>query len=297
VLDADVSKATRTNVFAAAYPDRFINCGCAEANMIGVAAGLSLSGFTPFASGMAVFASLRALDQIRNTLCYPRLSVKIVATHGGITVGEDGPSHQAIEDICVMRSLPNMTVVVPADAHETRKAVFAAAEYPGPVYIRLGRSAVAYVTGEDDAFDIGKARVLREGDDIALIACGIMVQQALCAADMLQQCGVSARVVNMHTVKPIDGDAVLSATECTCGIVTAEEGSIAGGLGCAVLKVLAAHGREIPLSMVGISDTFAESGSPGELLAKYGLTADDIRREAEKLIRRKECGDQRCSGT
>jgi transketolase len=247
VLDADVSKATRTNLFAGEFPDRFIDCGCAEANMINVAAGISLSGFIPFATAMATFASLRALGQGRNTVCYPRLKVNIVATHGGITVGEDGPTHQSVEDIAVMRSIPNMTVVVPADAPQTRKAVFAASEYPGPVYIRLGRPPVPVVTTEDLPFEIGKAQVLKEGEDITLIACGLMVDKALHASERLKGGGILAGVVNIHSVKPVDEEIVLDAAKKTGGIVKAEEASIIGGLGSAVLEVLSKHSLFIPV--------------------------------------------------
>ncbi|MCX7030931.1 MAG: transketolase family protein [Spirochaetes bacterium] len=279
VLDADVSKATKTDRFAKEFPQRFINCGCAEANMMAVAAGISLSGFIPFASAMAVFASLRALDQIRNTICYPGITVVVAATHGGITVGEDGPSHQAIEDIAVMRSLPNMTVIVPADAPQTRKAVLAAAMHHGPVYLRMGRPPVPSVTGADDDFQIGTAQVLRRGSHVAIVACGVMVAEALRAADALEKESVSAMVLNVHTVKPMDELAVVRAAQTTRGIVTAEEGVLMGGLGSAVVEVLSRHGVRTPVRMIGVRDEFAESGSPEALREKYGLTSEDIVRE------------------
>ena len=285
VLDADVSKATKTSLFAKRFPDRFINCGCAEANMMNVAAGISLSGLIPFATSMATFASLRALDQIRNTICYPKLKVSIVGTHGGITVGEDGPTHQVTEDIAVMRSLPNMTVVVPADATQTRKAVFAVADYPGPVYVRLGRPPIPVITPEDLLFEIGKAQVLREGNDLAILACGIMVEKALHAAERLEDKGISALVVNVHTIKPIDARTVTQAARSTKHVVVAEVGNIVGGLRSAVLEVLAANGLPTHVAAVGIKDTFAESGGPEELLEKYELAAENIVVAAEKVLK------------
>lgn len=287
VLDADVAKATMTLKFAKVYPGRFFNVGCAEQNLIGTAAGLALAGKIPFASTFAVFASGRAFDQIRNTVAYAELNVKIVGTHGGITVGADGASHQSIEDVALMRVLPHMTVIVPADAVETSKAIMAAAAMKGPVYIRLGRAAVPVVTDEKAGYTIGKADVLRKGGDVTVIACGIMVAKALEAADLLAREGVQTTVINMHTIKPFDEQAVLAAAKETGAVVTAEEHSIIGGLGGAVAECLCCH-WPVPLERVGVNDTFAESGSPDELLVKYGLTTADIVAKARAALARKK---------
>jgi len=286
VLDADVSKATKTDKFAQEFPERFFNCGCAEANMIATAAGLSLTNKVPFASTFAVFASCRALDQIRNSICYPKLNVKIVATHGGITVGADGPTHQSIEDIAVMRAIPNMTVVVPADAVETKKVINAVADYDGPTYVRLGRAPVEVITSSGTELRIGKSLLLHEGKDITIIACGVMVAKALEATEQLSEEDISARVINMHTIKPIDKAAIVKAAEETGAIVTAEEHNIIGGLGSAVSEILVST-KPIPMLQVGIRDTFAESGDPAGLLEKYGLTVQDIIKTAEKVTKMK----------
>ncbi len=283
VLDADVSKATRTNKFAKEFPDRFFNCGCAEQNMIGVAAGLSLTGKIPFVSTFAVFAACRALDQIRNTICYPKLNVKIVATHGGITVGADGPSHQSIEDIAIMRVIPNMTVIVPADAADARKAIKASANFPGPVYIRLGRASVPMVTKEDTPYQIGKATILANGSDAAIITCGIMVAQALEAAKLLSQDGIEAMIINMHTIKPLDKETVLKVSQQVKVIVTVEEHSTIGGLGSAVAECIS-EDVSAAIGMVGLRDTFAESGDPCKLLIKYKLTPEEIVRKVKSLL-------------
>jgi len=283
VLDADVSKATRTNKFAEEFPERFFNCGCAEQNKLGVAAGLSLTGKVPFVSTFAVFATCRVLDQVRNSICYPKLNVKIMATHGGITVGADGPSHQSIEDISLMRVLPNMTVIVPADSGEAKKAIRKAARYPGPVYVRLGRPKVPLVVPEDFPFQIGKSSLLREGDDVTIIACGIMVGAALEAAEKLAQRQIFAKVINMHTIKPLDEKAIIAAAKETKAIVTAEEHTIRGGLGGAVAEVLGEK-IPVPLRQIGIKDTFAESGEPPELLKKYALTPAAIFKAAGEVI-------------
>ncbi len=287
VLDADLSKSTKTNVFAKAYPQRFFNVGIAEQNLVGTAAGLAASGKTPFVSTFAMFAAGRAFEQIRNSVCYPKLNVKVAATHAGLTVGEDGASHQAIEDVSLMRSLPNMTVLVPADEEETRQAIAWAAAYQGPVYIRLGRMSVDNVSPEGYVFAPAKAAVLTEGNDVALIANGVMVMAALEAAKMLAAEGIQARVINMASVKPLDEAAVVSASKETGAIVTCEEHSIIGGLGSAVAEVLAEQ-APAPLERVGVKDTFGESGKPKELLAKYGLTAADVAEAARRVVARKK---------
>jgi len=286
VLDADVSKATRTAQFAKEFPDRFINVGCAEANLIGTAAGLSLTGKIPVASTFAVFASCRSLDQIRNTVCYPSLNVKIVATHCGITVGADGASHQSIEDIAIMRSLPNMTVVVPSDPIETKKALREAIYHDGPVYVRLGRVPVPNVTTDDSPFSIGKGLVLRDGKDVAILACGIMVGIALQAARYLLERDISVKVINMHTIKPLDEQLVVEAAQETGAIATVEEHSILGGLGGAVAEVIS-RSAPVPLERIGIEDRFAESGQPDELLEKYGLSVEHIVSVVKQLISKK----------
>ena len=287
VLDADLSKSTKTNVFAKAYPQRFFNVGIAEQNLVGTAAGLAASGKTPFVSTFAMFAAGRAFEQIRNSVCYPKLNVKVAATHAGLTVGEDGASHQAIEDVSLMRSLPNMTVLVPADEEETRQAIAWAAAYQGPVYIRLGRMSVDNVSPEGYVFAPAKAAVLTEGNDVALIANGVMVMAALEAAKMLAAEGIQARVINMASVKPLDEAAVVSASKETGAIVTCEEHSISGGWGSAVAEVLAEQ-APAPLERVGVKDTFGESGKPKELLAKYGLTAADVAEAARRVVARKK---------
>lgn len=286
VLDADLSKSTKTNMFQKKFPERFFDMGIAEQNMMGVAAGLAATGKVPFASTFAVFATGRAYDQIRNTICYPRLNVKIAATHAGITVGEDGGSHQALEDINLMRGLPNMTVLVPADGPEAYKAVMAAAAYEGPVYIRLGRSGVPTITDPEADFVIGKGKLMREGDDVVIIACGIMVAKALEAADMLAAEGVQAAVIDMSTIKPIDRELITAWVKKTGAVVTAEEHNIIGGLGSAVAEVLALE-APAPLEMVGVEDVFGESGTADALLEKFRLTKEHIVEKAKRAIARK----------
>lgn len=286
VLDADLSKSTKTSMFQSKYPDRFFNAGIAEQNLMGLAAGFAAAGKVPFASTFAVFATGRAYDQIRNSICYPRLNVKIAATHAGITVGEDGGSHQALEDINLMRGLPNMTVLVPADGPEAKNAVKAAAEYEGPVYIRLGRSGVPTITDADAPFVIGKGRVMREGSDVTLIGCGMMVAKALEAADALAEEGVSAAVIDMSTIKPIDRELIVEWAKKTGAIVTAEEHNIIGGLGSAVAEVLVEKVL-VPMERVGIEDVFGESGTGGELVEKYRLTAEHIVEKAKRAMARK----------
>ncbi|MDR1774751.1 MAG: transketolase family protein [Clostridioides sp.] len=275
VLDADLSKSTKTNEFKKVYPDRFFNMGIAEQNLIGASCGLAASGKIPFASTFAMFATGRAYEIVRNSVCYPKLNVKICATHAGLTVGEDGASHQCIEDISLMRVIPNMTVLVPADDIETEQMIFAVADYYGPVYVRLGRSSVPTINTEDYKFQIGKGTILKEGKDVSIIACGIMVAEALKAGEILAEEGISARVVNMSTIKPIDKELLEDCAKNTKFIVTAEEHNVIGGLGSAVSEVLSEN-TPVMIKKVGVEDTFGESGKPAELLEKYGLTAMNI---------------------
>ena len=279
VLDADLSKSTKTNDFYKAYPDRFFNMGIAEQNLVGAACGFAAAGKIPFASTFAMFATGRAFEIIRNSACYPKLNVKICATHAGITVGEDGGSHQSVED----RSIPNMTVLVPADGVEAEKMIFAAAEYNGPMYVRLGRSAVPTLFDENYNFEIGKGVVLKEGNDATIIACGMMVNEALIAADMLKEENINVRVINMSTIKPIDTELIIKAAKETKAIVTAEEHSIIGGLGSAVSEVVSEN-HPVKVKKVGLNDCFGESGTPGELLEKYGLTAKNIVAKVKEAI-------------
>ena len=266
VLDADLSKSTKTADFKAVAPERFFNMGIAEGNMMGVAAGLSTCGKVPFVSTFAMFAAGRAFEQIRNSICYPKLNVKVCATHAGLTVGEDGASHQAIEDISLMRSVPNMVVINPADDIETEAAIKAVAEMEGPCYVRLGRMAVSRVNDETNYnFVIGKGITLAEGNDVAIIATGIMVEAALEAKEELAKEGINARVINIHTIKPIDEELIIKAAKETGVIVTAEEHSIIGGLGSAVAEVVSEK-CPVPVLRVGVKDTFGESGKPNELL-------------------------------
>ena len=284
VLDADLSKSTKTADFKAVAPERFFNMGIAEGNMMGVAAGLSTCGKVPFVSTFAMFAAGRAFEQIRNSICYPKLNVKVCATHAGLTVGEDGASHQAIEDISLMRSVPNMVVINPADDIETEAAIKAVAEMEGPCYVRLGRMAVSRVNDETNYnFVIGKGITLAEGNDVAIIATGIMVEAALEAKEELAKEGINARVINIHTIKPIDEELIIKAAKETGVIVTAEEHSIIGGLGSAVAEVVSEK-CPVPVLRVGVKDTFGESGKPNELLEKYGLTSKDIVNKVKKAL-------------
>ncbi|MGV8906596.1 MAG: transketolase family protein [Acetobacterium sp.] len=287
VLDADLSGATKTNIFQKAYPERHFNVGIAETNLMGMAAGLATVGKIPFASTFAIFGAGRAYEVIRNSICYPKLNVKIALTHSGISVGEDGGSHQSIEDIALMRVIPNMTVLCPADAIETEKMMDAAMEINGPVYIRLGRSDVPFIFDENYKFEVGKASILKSGQDVTLIATGLMVGVALEAADLLAVDGISARVLNMGSIKPIDSDAIEDAAIKTGAIVTAEEHSIIGGLGGAVAEVLC-EVAPVPLERVGVKDIFGQSGKVGALMEKYELTAKDIVKAAKKAIKRKK---------
>lgn len=283
VLDADLSGSTKTGVFKKSYPDRFINVGIAEQNLIGTAAGLAAAGKVPFASTFAMFASGRAFEIIRNSVCYPNLNVKIAATHAGLTVGEDGATHQALEDISIMRSLPNMVVLNPADAVETKQCIKVAAEYNGPVYIRLGRSKTPVIFDESYKFEIGKGVELKEGSDVTIIATGIMVGKALEASEELEKSGINARVINISTIKPIDKDMIIKAAKETKGIVTVEEHSIIGGLGSAVAEVVSEN-NPTKVLRIGTMDKFGESGDGNDLLEKYGLTVENIVKKAKQIL-------------
>jgi transketolase len=282
-LDADLSGSTKTNKFAKEFPDRFFNMGIAEQDMIGTAAGFALSGKVPFASTFAVFETCRAWDQIRLTVCYSNTNVKLVATHSGITVGEDGASHQALEDVALMRALPNMNVIVPADATETELVIKAVADLKGPMYVRLGRAKVPYVMPDDYAFTLGKAHVFNIGKDVNIVANGIMVGMANDAAASLAKDGIDAGVINMSTVKPLDEETLLSAAKSCRLIITAEEHSVIGGLGSAVCEYLS-ETHPLPVKRIGINDSFGCSGSPGELLKFHGITADDIVETVKKSL-------------
>lgn len=286
VLDADLSKSTRTNLFAREFPQRFFDCGIAEQNMIGIAAGLAASGKTVFASSFAVFIPGRSFDQLRLSIAQPHLNVKVVATHGGISVGEDGVSHQSIEDLALACSLPGFHVIVPTDATETAQVIKKAATTYGPFYIRLCRPNVPIIHQDSYQFELGKAVTLRAGNDATIIAIGIMVSAALQAAEELQDDGVNCRVLSMPTLKPVDEQAIIKAATETRAIVTAEDHLEHGGLGSIVARVVTKH-MPVPISFVAIKDTFAESGKPDQLLQKYGLTATDIRREVHSVIARK----------
>jgi|WetSurMetagenome_2_1015567.scaffolds.fasta_scaffold01273_4 transketolase len=275
VLDADLSGSTKTKAFSKAFPERFFNMGISEQDMVGTAGGLSLTGKIPFASTFAVFETGRAWEQVRQTIGYSFLNVKLVATHSGITVGEDGASHQALEDIALMRVIPGMTIIVPADGYETKQVIEAAAEYNGPVYVRLGRSRVPPVMPEGYRFRIGRAHTFSIGSDATIVAAGIMVAAALDARDTLAKEGIDAGVINMSTIKPLDGESLLAAAGKSKLIVTAEEHSIIGGLGGAVSEFLSEN-HPVRVVRIGTKDTFGRSGSPDELLGRFGLTADDI---------------------
>ena len=283
VLDADLASATKTGVFKKAHPDRFIDCGIAEGNMMGVAAGLAAAGMVPFASTFAMFAAGRAYEQVRNSIGYPHLNVKIGATHAGISVGEDGATHQCNEDIALMRTIPGMTVICPSDDVEAKAAVRAAYEFEGPVYLRFGRLAVPVINDRPDyKFEIGKGVVLREGKDVTIIATGLPVSNCLEAAEKLAADGIEAKVINMHTIKPLDEELVLAAAKETGKVVTVEEHSVIGGLGSAVCDVLAEKAPARVLK-IGINDVFGESGPAVELIKKYGLDADSIDEKIKKF--------------
>jgi transketolase len=286
VLVGDLAGSTMVDLFQKEFPERFIECGIAEQNMTTIAAGLSLAGKIPFFATYGAFATCRAADQLRVTVCYSNLNVKIGGAHGGISVGPDGATHQALEEIAFMRALPNMIMIVPSDCHETFKATKAAANIAGPVYIRFGREKVPVVTKENSPFEIGKASIMRDGGDIAIIACGVMVYEALVAADELAKLGIEARVINMHTLKPLDEAAINSAAKECGGIVTAEEHQIYGGLGSACAQVVARE-YPVPMEYVAVMDRFGESGQPDELLTAFGLRSTDIIEKAKKVLLRK----------
>lgn len=285
VLDADLSKSTKTDVFKKQYPERFINMGIAEGNMMCVAAGLAATGKIAFASTFAMFAAGRAFEQVRNSIGYTKLNVKIGATHAGISVGEDGASHQCLEDIALMRSIPDMVVLNPADDIEARLAVKAAIEHEGPVYMRFGRLAVDDVNGEDYKFELGKGVQLADGNDVTIVATGLMVEKALAARELLKADGIDARVINIHTIKPLDCDIIEKAARETGAIVTAEEHYVMGGLGSAVAEAVCDR-YPVPLKIIG-TDRFGQSGKPAELFELYGLTAENIRDKAKEAIKMK----------
>lgn len=286
-LCADLTESTRASWFREKFPERFFSMGVSEQDMYSTAAGLALTGKIPFAATFGVFASGRAWDQIRISIAYMNLGVKIIGTHGGISVGPDGATHQAIEEIGLMRMLPNMTVIVPCDSTEAKKATIECVDIKGPVYIRLGRSSVPGVTSESDPFEIGKAVTLREGGDVTIIACGIMVHEAILAHEELSKKGIKARVVNLHTPKPIDKDAIVKAASQTGAVVTAEEHLISCGMGSAVSEVLITE-CPVPVKMVGINDRFGESGDTKELLEHFGLTSSNIVKAALEVIKLKK---------
>ncbi len=286
VLDADLSKSTKTADFAKKFPNRFFNAGIAEQNMIGMAAGLAAAGKVVFASSFAIFATGRAFEQVRNSVAYANLNVKICATHSGITVGEDGGSHQSVEDIAIMRSIPNLSVVVPSDGVSTRLALFKLYEHQGPVYLRLGRPALPVIYKNDLNFQIGRGIELRDGQDASIIACGTMVALALQAAEILAVEGIRVSVVDMHSIKPLDKDLIVRVAQNTGAILTAEEHSIIGGLGSAVCEVVSEN-CPVPVIRMGINDVFGQSGTPDELMQHYGLTVDKIVQNIRLLLKKK----------
>ena len=287
VLDADVAKSTRTQWVREKFPQNFIDMGISEQDMVGTAAGLSLTGMLPFATTYSVFLTGRAFDQIRTTVCNDHLNVKLAGAHAGISVGPDGATHQALEDIALMRCLPGMTVVAPCDAIEAEKATLAIAAVQGPCYIRFGREATAVITQEDTPFILGKARLVLDGTDVVVFANGPMVYESMQAAEKLALCGISVMVVDLHTIKPLDGAFIKQAVEKTGAVVTAEDHQIMGGMGSAVCEYIAQH-CPAPVEMVGIQDTFGESGKPEELMQRYGLTSAFIEKAIEKVLQRKK---------
>ena len=284
VLDADLAAATKTGMFKKAHPDKFFDCGIAESNMMGIAAGLATSGYTVFASTFAMFAAGRAYEQVRNSIAYPHLNVKIGATHAGISVGEDGASHQCCEDIALMRAIPGMTIINPADDIEARAAVLAAAEFDGPVYMRFGRLAVPRIFDEDYKFEIGKAVVLNEGTDVTICATGLMVNEAIEAQKILAEQGISTEVINVHTIKPLDAETILKSAAKTGAIVTAEEHSVIGGLGSAIAEAVCETANPVPVVKLGVNDVFGKSGPAVELLHIYGLDAQNIVEKAKQAV-------------
>lgn len=287
VLDADLAAATQTGMFKKAFPDRFYDCGIAEADMIGIAAGIAATGKKVICSSFAMFAAGRAFEQIRNSVGYPHLNVIIGATHAGISVGEDGATHQCCEDIALMRTIPGMTIINPADETETKKAVAAALELDGPVYMRFGRLAVPVIFDDDYKFEVGKSVELREGNDVTVIATGLMVAEALEAYELLKKDGINARIINMHTIKPLDNEAVIKAAKETGAIVTAEEHSVVGGLGGAVSELLSEE-CPVPVLKLGVYDTFGHSGPAPKLLDEFGLRAVNIAEKAKKAVAMKK---------
>jgi len=296
VLDADISSSLYTSQFAKKFPERHINFGVAEQNMVIGAAGLSTTGLIPLACTYATFATLRACEQIRSFICYAKLNVKIVCSHGGIEVGWDGPTHQATEDVAIMRAMPNMTVVVPADAVATAALIRQAVEHIGPLYFRMGRNPTPLIYDHDQEFALGKAIQIREGRDVTLVAMGVMVSVALDAAELLAQRGIQARLLDMHTVKPLDGEALLAAAKDTCLIVTLEDHNVIGGLGAAVAEYVSAN-RPVPVLRIGVPDVFAESGEPSLLFHKYALDAGSIATKVEKAFKEWSCADQAVAKT
>ena len=286
VLDADVAGGTGTNVFREAFPDRFVQCAIAEQNMMSAAAGLSTTGVIPIVTCYAVFASMRAIEQARNSIAYPNFNVKIVASHLGLDVGPDGPTHQAIEDMAIFRSIPNFTVVSPADPHELKAALPVILDFKGPVYLRTGRSPLPDIFDGSIGFELGRGNILKEGHDITIIAVGVMVHRALVAAEILSREGLSCRVVNMSTIKPLDKDLIVDSAKKTGAVVTAEDHNILGGLGGAVAEILVEN-YPVPMRRVGVRDLFAESGEPMELAEKYHLMPMDIVTAARALYQRK----------
>ena len=287
VLDADLAHATSTYMFGEKFKNRFFNIGIAEQNLMGVAAGFALSGYIPFASTFALFGAGRAFEQVRNSICYAKLNVKIAVTHAGLTAGEDGGSHQSIEDISLMRSLPNMTVLVPCDAVEAKKAVIAAAKMEGPVYLRIARPPSPVFIPEDLKFEIGKANILQDGTDIGIFATGLMVYRALEAAKQLHQFGIQAAVIDIHTIKPLDRETVIKMAQKIGKIITVEEHSIIGGLGSAIGEVLSEN-IPVKLKRIGIEDQFGQSGTPDELLNYYGLSVENIVKVAQQMVKRED---------
>lgn len=283
VVGADTTSSLKSGVFATKFPERFFNVGIAEQNLVSIAAGLALAGKTAFAGTYAIFVPGKSVDQIRNNIAYPNLNVKIVCSHGGISVGPDGASHQQVEDIAIMRAIPRMSVIVPSDAVSTKSAVKAIASIPGPFYVRLTRSSTAVVYEGDFEYRPGKAEVLRDGSDVAIFACGIMVPEGVKAVDALKAKGISAALVDLHTIKPIDSDAIVKLANSCGRVVTAEEHNIMGGMGSAVAEVLGER-CPTPMKRVGVMDTFGESGEVGELLKKYGLTAANIEKAAAEIV-------------
>ena len=285
VLDADLAEATKTGIFKKAFPERHIDCGIAECDMMGIAAGIAATGKVPFASSFAMFAAGRAFEQVRNSIGYPHLNVKIGATHAGISVGEDGATHQCNEDIALMRTIPGMTVINPSDGVSAKKLLEQAVEMYGPCYVRLGRAAVPVFYDESADITLGRANTIREGKDVTVIATGIMVNEAFIAAEKLAEEGIDVRVIDIHTIKPIDSDAIIKAAEETKAIVTAEEHSIVGGLGSAVAEVVV-KSAPVRMAMVGQQDTYGESGKPDQLKEKYGMTSADIINAVKSVLQR-----------